>query len=180
MSRELTIASLFDGLYQITSDGRLFSTRSNRYLKPAKDKYGYLYFVFSIDGERYTKKVHRLVAENFIPNPMNKPTVNHKNGIKTDNRVENLEWATHKEQTQDLIKRGIMQKVWTNTDYASMGQKRNFGRVPIQVFKGHILVGEYQSLKQAADELHINCSKISMCINGKQKTTKGYTICKKT
>lgn len=82
-----TIGSLFDGLYTITSDGRLYSERSSKFLKPSTDKHGYLYFVISIAGKRYTLKAHRLVADAFIPNPEGKPTVNHKNGIRSDNRV---------------------------------------------------------------------------------------------
>jgi hypothetical protein len=58
---------------------------------------GYLGTVFVIDGKNTSVRVHRVIAEVFIPNPDNKPEVNHINGDKSDNRVENLEWVTKQE-----------------------------------------------------------------------------------
>ncbi len=68
-----------------------------------KGKHGYLQVYVRINGKRYAKHIHRLVAETFIPNPENKPCIDHINGNKLDNRVENLRWATHKENSNNPV-----------------------------------------------------------------------------
>lgn len=89
--------------YEISDHGDILSKKYNKLLKPWLSGKGY----HRIDLGRGTRKsVHRLVAEMFIPNPENKPTVNHKNHDKTDNRASNLEWMTYKEQTAHDIKCG--------------------------------------------------------------------------
>lgn len=81
----------YEGLYAITEDGKVWSYKRNKWLKPTLYNNGYLYVTFG--DKRHA--MHRLVAEAYIPNPDNLPEVNHKDECKTNNCIKNLEWCTH-------------------------------------------------------------------------------------
>lgn len=85
----------YEGLYKVSNTGKIFSVVTNRELSVIQKKDGYT--CISLCDKDHNKKqyrVHQLVAKAFIPNPNNLPMINHKNEIKNDNRVENLEWVT--------------------------------------------------------------------------------------
>lgn len=100
----------FDG-YFITTDGKVFSTRKSKIPKQLSTKpdkiTGYIFVMFNINGKTYRKTVHRLVAKAFIPNPDNKPQVNHIDGNKSNNDISNLEWNTREENMQHAYKTGL-------------------------------------------------------------------------
>lgn len=177
MSYKIDGVPIFDGLYIITKDGKLYSCRSGKYLSPDTDRYGYIYYVISILGKRYTLKAHRLVAQAYLPNPENKPTVNHINGNRMDNNVSNLEWATYKEQQADPLTTVNRHKVVAKTDYYWMASLKNFGRKTTSVYKNGILIGQYNSLSEAAKCNNVSPGHASQCANGQKRSIKGLVFC---
>lgn len=88
--------------YKVDTNGIIY-TKKGKPFKPSKNHNGYLIVTLCQNGIPHSFSVHNIVAKAFIPNPENKPTVNHINGKKDKNNVENLEWATNKEQTYHSI-----------------------------------------------------------------------------
>jgi hypothetical protein len=150
--------------YLITQDGKVFSTKTYKYLKPSFNKKGYLkIYIYNEIGKK-TISIHRLVALTYIDNPNNKPQVNHINGIKTDNRVENLEWVTNQENTIHAIKSGLRDKAHKK---AVLDNQKQVVHLESGIF--------YDSLKLACESLNINYGSARNYINSKGKNN--FCLC---
>lgn len=174
----------YKGLYMVSNKGDVFSIARGDRLTPTISKNGYKRVSLSHKGKAKKFFVHRLVALAFIPNPDNKPTVNHINEIKTDNRVENLEWATNLEQN---IHGTRLQRAKQNTDYKarnidykSVADKHNYSdqrmcnRKRCAVYKEGNLVGIYLTQKEASEAVGVSRGKVSSCASGRIKSCRGY------
>ena len=173
-----------EGFYSVSSFGSVYSIRSGKTLKQ-KNSSGYKRVCLSVCGKRKDVLVHRLVALAFIDNPEKKPTVNHINENKCDNRVENLEWATHREQNVHGTR---LERARANTDYKarnidysvvaakhnykSMGEK--FSRPVAKFSQDGNFIESYKSLREASKRTEVNMGHLSECLSGKRKSAGGY------
>ncbi len=97
--------------YSVSTKGNVKRNDTGRILKPYIGNTGYYYIDLAQDGKRQNKTVHRLVAQAFLPNPENKPCINHINSVKADSFLENLEWCTYSENGLHSIKAGTTVRV---------------------------------------------------------------------
>ncbi len=158
----------YEGLYQVSNLGRVSSSPRNgtilnkRILKNILSNSGY--FLVDLSKNNIQKKVlvHRLVAKTFIPNPKNKLQVNHINGIKTDNRVDNLEWVTAKQNNLHARKIGLV------NDYGSNNKLSKFTNEQIKFIRDNYIKNDKEfGCRALAKKFNVSKSTISYIINNK-------------
>jgi len=165
----------YEGMYQVSNLGRVKSLNYNRtgkenILSTSKNK-GYFNVVLSKKGFKpFTVRTHRLVAEAFIPNPQNKPQVNHIDGNKLNNNIENLEWNTASENQQHAYDTGLKISNWLN----KKGKENHLSKIIYQYTKDLQFIKKWYCIMDAVRELNIKHSNISRCVNGKRKSTGGF------
>jgi hypothetical protein len=203
----------YEGLYQVSNLGRIKSlgrtikrigpkgkifdrTYPEKVLKYGKDKKGYYRTVLSLDGINTTVKVHRIVAQTFIPNPENKPQVNHIDGNKTNNRIDNLEWCNNQENQDHSWKTGLRKRGkehWSygkqpqgfkkyyethkgirHPSYGVRGIKNSNSKKVIQYDKCGNYIRQWNSMADIYRELKISTGCVCNCCKGKRKTAGGY------
>lgn len=168
--------------YQVSNLGRVKSLNYNKtgreeILKCNKSKNGYLRLSLHQGKDKKTLLVHRLVAQAFIPNPDNKPEVNHKNTIKDDNRLENLEWCTKIENQRNPLTRIHYSEAQLGTKnhmYGKFSKQHHRSRSILQFTKDGILVKKWDCTSDVERELNISQGNISKHLKGKFKTIGGY------
>ena len=148
----------YEGIYEVSDQGRVRSMKfgKERILKPGKIQNGYLKVNLWKNGEMKQCKVHRLVAQTFIPNPQNLTEVNHKDENKTNNSVQNLEWCDRK----------------YNCNYGTRNQR--ISKPVLQFTKDGELVKEWKSATDVERNLGFYNGYISNCCNGRYKYAYGF------
>lgn len=171
----------YEGQYQVSNLGRVKSLERSisckdgrksyivpkRIMKLNKDNLGYLNVMLCKNGKIKRFRVHQLVARTFIPNPENLPMINHKNEIKTDNRVENLEFCTAKHNANYGTRNERLSKI--NKGKISLKRK-----TILQFTLDNVFIRVWDSATTASKELNINQSNITSCCRGKRNQCGGY------
>ena len=144
----------YEGLYAATSCGKIWSYRTKKFLSTQGLTNGYPTVSLCKDGGRKTWRVHKLIARTYLENPEGKPEVNHKDGNRTNNCINNLEWVTCKENL-------------AQADFA--GKPKCFSKV--RCIETGII---YNSCAAAARDIGIHRYGINLVLLGKQRSAGGY------
>lgn len=163
----------YEGLYKVSNSGKVVALNYNRERRSKErvlrvGKGGYLYLNLYKNNKCKTFKIHRLVAEAFIPNPKNFPQVNHKDEDKSNNNASNLEWCTCKYNNNYGTKgrRTLDTHKQTNSPKAEK---------PIaQLDCNGNIIATYISISEGARQVGVARESLRDCVLGKQKTCKGY------
>jgi len=176
----------YEGYYAATEDGKIWSYRSNKFLSQHLNNEGY-YCTSLWDGQKgITMRVNRLIALTFIPNPENKPTVDHIDRDRTNNHVKNLRWATWEEQADNKIRPSVINPKSININLKQIQKEKEqyktstYNVKPVEMrdnINHDIIYQTFDSAAQAAEILFKDKEKrslISKCARGIKPSAYGY------
>jgi hypothetical protein len=143
---------------------------NNKPVKQYNDKDGYKIIAVRHKGKTLNKKVHRLIAEKYIINPLNKKQVNHKNGIKSDNTIKNLEWVTQSEN----LKHSYKYLGRTSPAKNKSGKEYWLSKHVCQISLDGFFINEFDSATDAEKQTKINAQSIRSVRTGRLKKAGGY------
>jgi hypothetical protein len=154
--------------YLISKDGIVYSLKRKRILTNYQRKDGYI----SIFINNKTYKIHRLLALQFIENIDNKPFINHINGIKNDNRLENLEWVTAKENTVHAWDNNLCKPIryWKG----KFGANHKSSVAILQYDLQGNFIAKHIGMREIGIKLNVKYQNISKCVRGINKQAYGY------
>lgn len=166
----------FNKMVKVSTLGRVksFYRYSNGKIIQCLDIDCFGYMRVRIKGKHY--KIHRLVAETFIPNPENKREVNHKDGNKLNNRADNLEWATRSENQKHAYKLGLQKPSEKQKQAVSKWNKEHRIKKVYQYDKNNNLIATYNSQQEASMVLGVKTSTISRILHGQKTNRHNYIL----
>lgn len=183
----------FDGAYQINENGEVYSHKTHKILKNVIGTHGYyLIYLTAQGGKTVVKQIHRLLALAFIPNPENKPCIDHIDGNRKNNSLSNLRWCTVKENNNNpvfkercsksklgtkLSKEAIRKRYETwvrNGRHVNRSLNNGKSKRVVQYDLNMNQVNIFPSLMEVFRHFGYNPSNVGNCCNGKKKTAYGY------
>lgn len=161
MEKYIVLQGFYD-CYAISNMGNLKNLRTNHILKPSTNKDGYKSVLLSKNGKKMSIRVHRLVALYFLENPNKYPDINHKNGIKDDNRAENLEWCSKSMNVKHAYDNNLIKTTYSNRDILVYDKETG----------EHLFT--FESVSQCSKMLNLNDSSIYRVLKGRNSHHKGF------
>lgn len=155
--------------YYIFKDGRIFSYRSMKFIKPHIARNGYINICLHGMSSQKNFSIHRLIAQAFIPNPENKPEVNHIDGNRSNNKISNLEWCTRSEN--GLHAYAVNKRSHPMTGLLGINNKKS---KIVYAYKNGVCVDAFFGLSDAQRKTGISSGHISQACNGIRNTARGY------